>query len=187
MPALARWCCKLLDVLHLLTQTFDLGFEVDDEVRDLGVLALGATGVGFAQKLLTEKVELAAGGTALGQQLAGVVDVHAQPIGFFGGVDLLGEEGDLLRESLGVDVDVELLHAGLQFVVQRLRRLLAEGFDALRKGGDDVDVGEQHLVECSALSGARGAKHVEGVVDGAEHGGGELTLVVLFFLQVPQV
>ena len=43
---------SLLDVLDLLADFFDFGFQLNDQPCDGNILALGADGVGFAVQLL---------------------------------------------------------------------------------------------------------------------------------------
>ena len=49
-----------LNILNLLTDLFDLGFEVNDRVFNIGILALRAGSVSLAVKLLKQKVDLSA-------------------------------------------------------------------------------------------------------------------------------
>ena len=46
----------LLDVLDLLAELFQLGFELDDFARDLSVLRFGADGVDFTIHFLRQKI-----------------------------------------------------------------------------------------------------------------------------------
>ena len=63
----------LLDVLDLLAQLIDHGFECQPVAGDFGVVAFGAERVGFAVEFLGEEVEFAA------DRLGGVSD----PVGMF--------------------------------------------------------------------------------------------------------
>src|SRR3954469_24531672 len=71
---------RSFDVLSLLSQLFDGGLEGQAGAGQLHVRRLGAEGIGFAVKFLTQEVELAADGAALGQHVAGGVDMGAQAV-----------------------------------------------------------------------------------------------------------
>src|SRR3954466_3325398 len=54
-----------LDILDLLAQLLDRGLQLDADIGEADIGALGAERVGLAVELLAEEVELAPDGTAL--------------------------------------------------------------------------------------------------------------------------
>ena len=96
----------LLDVLDLLAHALDLGLQLDDRVRDHGVLALGADRVGLAGHLLEEEIEAPAHGVRAREERLEVRRVALETGQLLADVDAVGEERDLLLEAARVDVDV---------------------------------------------------------------------------------
>ena len=72
-----------LNILNLLTDLFDLGFEVNDRVCNIGILALRAGSVSFAVKLLKQKVDLSAYRRACFKHLTELRYMAAQAHGLF--------------------------------------------------------------------------------------------------------
>src|SRR4029453_5995727 len=76
----------LLDILDLLAHLLELGFGVDDQLRDAHAVGLRADGVAFAIYFLEQEVEFAAARfIGLGERLP-VREVRAKPRDFLADV-----------------------------------------------------------------------------------------------------
>src|ERR1700694_325575 len=69
---------KLLDILYLLSDALDLGFQFNHEHSNVGGARLRAHGVDLAEHLLREEVELLAGRLLPSDGLLGLFDVMGQ-------------------------------------------------------------------------------------------------------------
>src|SRR3972149_11089013 len=94
-PASAR----LLDVLDLLTETFQFTLDSNHRAGDLQGVGLGADGVGLAPHLLEEEFELPSDRAFPRHRLPELAEVAAQPCQFLGDVAALGEQRQLGREA----------------------------------------------------------------------------------------
>ena len=83
---------SLLDVLDLLSQSFDMGLELDDKVRDVRVAALRSDGVRLAEELLGEEVELAAHGSSTVEERAELFEVTLETSDLLGDVEAIAKE-----------------------------------------------------------------------------------------------
>src|SRR3954447_140172 len=106
---------KLLDILDLLADPLDLGFQFYNEAAEHRRARLRAHGVDLAQHLLGEEVELLAGRLLAAEGLLDLIDVMGQPRQLLGDVALFDHQDDLLRDAVAVDLDArragDLLHA----------------------------------------------------------------------------
>src|ERR1043166_9614127 len=105
---------KLLDILDLLADALDLGFQFYDERSDGRRARFRAHGVDLAQHLLREEVELLPSRLFPLDGALGLFDVMREPGQLLGDVAALRLHDDFLRDPLLGD-----LHA-------RLRRDLAD-------------------------------------------------------------
>src|SRR3972149_5771794 len=94
-PASAR----LLDVLDLLTETFQFTLDSNHRAGDLQVVGLGADGVGLAPHLLEEEFELPSDRAFPRHRLPDLAGVAAQPCQFLCDVAALGEQRQLGRQA----------------------------------------------------------------------------------------
>src|ERR1043166_10125186 len=91
---------KLLDILDLLADALDLGFQFYDEGSDRRGARLRAHRVDLAQHLLREEVELLAGGFAAVDGLLHLIDVMREPRQLLGDVAALDHDDRFLCNAL---------------------------------------------------------------------------------------
>src|ERR1700682_5928964 len=138
---------KLLDILNLLADALDLGFQLDHEHSNVRGSRLRAYRVDLPDHLLGEKVELLPGRFLAGDRFLHLLDVVRKTRDLFGDVALLDHDHHLLGDAILVDVDAglsgDLLHAlpvrGQQLAADVLAmpgQLLAEAADGGQARGD---------------------------------------------------
>src|SRR4051812_14512627 len=94
---------KLLDILYLLADALDLGFQFYNEASQRRGARLRAHRVHLAQHLLREEVELLAGRLLALDGLLDLVDVVGQARQLLGDVAFLHHEDHLLGDAVLVD------------------------------------------------------------------------------------
>src|SRR6266446_2075033 len=96
---------KLLDILHLLADPFDLGFQFYNEGSERRRTRLRSHGVDLAQHLLRKKVELLAGRLAAADRLLDFLDMMGEARQLLGDVGLFDHDDRFLRDPIGADLD----------------------------------------------------------------------------------
>src|SRR5262245_45776996 len=86
---------SLLNVLNLLTNPFECGLDLDDKMRNLGVVGLRADRVDFAAHFLGNEFKFAAGAFGEHEGRFVLLQVAAEPDDFFADVAAIGKQGDL--------------------------------------------------------------------------------------------
>src|SRR5688500_12248802 len=94
LPALMFASAPSENVLRLLAHAADRGLHDDDELRELGVGALGADGVRLARHLLEEEVEGLAGVAASVEERLRLIEVAREAGDLLRDVGAIGEQGD---------------------------------------------------------------------------------------------
>src|ERR1051326_6123391 len=153
---------KLLDILYLLADPLDLGFQFYNDGSQRRGARLRAHRVDLAQHLLREEVELLAGRLFLIDHLGDLLDVVRQPRDLLGDVAALDHHHHFLGDALLGNFDAGLLRDLVHAVAERGQELAADVVaqrrhlrlqlaDRLQTRGD---VGAQRL----ALTRAHGAE-----------------------------
>src|SRR5581483_9942180 len=97
---------KLLDILDLLADSLDLGFQVYNKGSDVRRPRLQSHGVDLADHLLGEEVELLARRFLAVDRLLRLLDVVREARELLGDVALLDHQHDFLREAVFADGDI---------------------------------------------------------------------------------
>src|SRR5579859_3887192 len=126
---------KLLDILDLLANPFDLGLQFYNEGAQRRGTRLRSHGVDLAQHLLREEVEFLAGGLIAADRLLHLLDMMREPRQFFGDVAFLDHHHDFLRDPFLGDLDPgarrNLLHALTKRIEELATNLVAMRGEAL--------------------------------------------------------
>src|SRR5438270_9906488 len=106
---------KLLDILDLLADALDFGFQFYNERSKRRGARLRAHRVHFAQHFLRQKIELLPGRISPAHGLFGLFYVMREPRQLFGHIALLDHDHYFLGDAILIDVDAgdfrDLLHA----------------------------------------------------------------------------
>src|SRR5437868_12160803 len=94
---------KLLDILYLFADPFDLGFQFYNEGSERRRTRLRAHGVDLAQHLLRKKVELLPGCLTAANGLLDFLDMMRESRQLFGDVGLLDHDDRFLRDPIRAD------------------------------------------------------------------------------------
>src|ERR1700719_466839 len=95
---------KLLDILHLFADPFDLGFQFYNEGSQHRRARLGAHRVDLAQHLLRKEIEFLSRRFAAADRALDLFRVVREPRQLLGDVALLDHDHRLLRNPLLADV-----------------------------------------------------------------------------------
>src|SRR5262249_25935115 len=121
----------LLDVLHQLANLLQRPLDLDDVPRDVDVAGLRADGVGLAEHLLGEELQLAAGALRLVDDVLELAEVAGQPDDLLTDVRAFGKDGDFLDKVLTVDLDVQFAQQGADALEHAVAVALADLGDAV--------------------------------------------------------
>src|SRR5690349_1374650 len=137
-----------LDVLDLLAQLLDRRLQVDPDVGEADIGALGAERVGLAVEFLAEEIELAPDRAPFGDEIARRRDMRGEPVQFLAHVGLAGEDRGFLSQAVLIERVEALQQLGellLHFLPDRQRlsagtlgRRLAQALDFVQMRADEV-------------------------------------------------
>src|SRR4051812_20631525 len=102
MPRLGMWTrdSVLFNVLNLLAELVDHGFELEADCGQAAVRRLRTQRVGFPVELLCEEIELAADRFGGLEEFPRRLDMGEEPIDFFLDIRTRGEKNGLLVEAI---------------------------------------------------------------------------------------
>src|ERR1051325_4549101 len=144
---------KLLDILYLLADPLDLGFQFYNDGSERRGARLRAHGVDLAHHLLRQEIELLPPRVLRRQPLFDLFDVVREPRDLLGDVAALDHEHDLLRDPIFRHLHARLLgdvvDAAAEGIEQLGADLLAQFADAPLQLADRLqtrgDVGPERL------------------------------------------
>src|SRR4051812_37323586 len=93
-----RLFMRSFQVLHLLAELLDDGFELKPDIGEFDVVRLGAQGIRFAVEFLGQEIEPAADRAAVSHELPSLRDMGGEPVEFFANVGLAGEQDGFLMQ-----------------------------------------------------------------------------------------
>src|SRR6266550_627310 len=164
---------KLLDILNLLPDAFDLGFQFYNEGPEHRRARLGAHRVDFPQHFLRKEIEFFSRRLASADRAFHLLRMMRHPRQLLGDVALLHHDHRLLRDPLLADVDAglrgDLLHALLVVGEHLAANLLAMIVEALLQITNRAKPRDDVVAQRLPFARAHRQHVREGFADDARH------------------
>src|SRR5690606_18296548 len=160
------------NVLHLLAHLLDQHLQLHRRLGGVEGDGFRGQGVGFPVELLHQEVETPADGFSIVQYPADFTQMGVEAVQLLRHIGLLGEQGDLLLEALGVEIELQVRHPLPQF---RPLALDDGGHQGANARGLDGYRGESLADEVGELCPFQGAD-LHQLVDGGDE---QLTALLL--------
>src|SRR3954452_15569722 len=160
---------KLLDILDLLADPLDLGFQFYNEGAQRRGARLRAHRVYFTQHFLRQKIELLARRFSTADRLLRLIYMVSEPRQLLGDVALLDHDHHFLRDAILVHVDAcdlrDLLHALLIRGEQFVADLVAMRGQALLQFADRLEARDHVRAQRLPFAHAHRTHLAEGIAD----------------------